>query len=65
MIVRLRAILNFIYLLQENKVENSKNKPVEEQSTNKNKRYPYEFFILIVSLFVGGIVLILKMVGLF
>ena len=46
-------------------MENSKNKLVEEQSKNKNKRYPYEFFILIVSLFVGGIVLILKMVGLF
>jgi len=46
-------------------MEKSKNNPAEQQTGKKDHRYPYEFVILIGSLLVGGVILILKMVGLF
>jgi hypothetical protein len=46
-------------------MDKTKNNPVENKANNKENRYPYEFVILIGSLFIGGIILILKMVGIF
>lgn len=42
------------------------NKPVDDETTNnEKKRYPYEFMALMISLVLGGIVIVLKIAGVF
>jgi hypothetical protein len=43
----------------------SQNKPVNEETNNEKSRYPYEFMALMISLVLGGIIIVLKIAGVF
>ena len=43
----------------------SQNNPVNEKTNNEKSRYPYEFMALMISLVLGGIIIGLKIAGVF
>ena len=43
----------------------SQNKPANEETNNEKNRYPYEFMALMISLVLGGIIIVLKIAGVF
>jgi hypothetical protein len=43
----------------------SQNKPVNEETDKEKTRYPYEFMALMISLVLGGIIIGLKIAGVF
>ena len=45
-----------------NKIQNN---PVNEETNKEKTRYPYEFMALMISLVLGGIVIVLKIAGVF